>query len=562
MSNQGDEGVMKSLVVVMSRVRGHRSVHCLASMLVVLILSATAGVTGYANAASEEPELPVTGAVRATEFNVDPGRSYTAPSLAVDPEDPRNVVASTFEARSNRCGLIRSRDAGRTWAALDASPSPSFHPFCLMTNAVTQGQLAFGRGHMLYYAFGGWGPQDGVESRSVFLARSSDFGETWATSPVSDPRGRTGEDALVEKPVTGLAVDTVSADQDIVYVGWRREFPGLEIARNPMVAVSSDGGQTFSEPVNAIAGFFDGEEAKARALEAVEEPFESEPVESEKSVNFGGVNSKIAVDEDGTLYVLWVAVTANIEPSPPVAHFLSRSTDRGKTFTVTEVNGFSGNVADNFEAQLAWSPGGGSQGSLHVVYEGTTEPVVSGVNDIFYRRSTDEGETWTEPTILNDDDPERFFVNAIPDVSVAPSGRLDVVWWDTRAAADSSGNDVYYTTSSDDGATWSENLRVSEQSVDRKIGTFAQNFDLFAPPGVVSTDAFTMVGWDDTRNGNAQTQTQDIYTAAVQHQPLPPVTSNSLRFLIAGLVGLVAAGLLFVLGWLFYASGRKKRPAE
>lgn len=52
----------------------------------------------------------------------------------------------------------------------------------------------------------------------MFLARSTDFGETWATAAVSDPRGRTGEDSLVEKPVTSLAVDTVNGQDDIVYV--------------------------------------------------------------------------------------------------------------------------------------------------------------------------------------------------------------------------------------------------------------------------------------------------------------------------------------------------------
>lgn len=163
-----------------------------------------------------------------------------------------------------------------------------------------------------------------------------------------------------------------------------------------MVAVSEDGGRSFAEPVNVIGDYFEAEGVRARALAAVDQPLESDLAESDDPANFGGVNAKVALGDAGTLYVLWIAVAADLEASPPVAHFLSRSTDRGKTFTVTEVNPFDGNVADNFEAQLAWSPAGGPLGSLHIVYEGTGEAPISGVHDIYYRRSTDEGGTWTE----------------------------------------------------------------------------------------------------------------------------------------------------------------------
>lgn len=42
---------------------------------------------------------------------------------------------------------------------------------------------------------------------------------------------------------------------------------------------------------------------------------------------------------------------------------------------------------------------------------------------------------------------------------------------------------MYYVASFDNGRTWSKNLRVTDQSIDRKIGTFAQNFDLSHLPG-------------------------------------------------------------------------------
>jgi hypothetical protein len=40
------------------------------------------------------------------------------------------------------------------------------------------------------------------------------------------------------------------------------------------------------------------------------------------------------------------------------------------------------------------------------------------------------------------------------------------------------------------------------------------------PPGIASSDAVAHVVWDDTRNGNQVTQTQDLYAASAQYEPL------------------------------------------
>ncbi len=190
-------------------------------------ITAVAALAVIATPGSAAEPLRITQPVRATNFDSDPNRTYTSPSLAVDPTNPRTVVASLFEARAKRCGLMRSTDAGATWTRLESTPSPKAYPYCLMTNATTQGRVAFGRDHTLYYLFDGWDVQDGENNRSVFLGRSTDLGDTWKTTVVADARGKTGEQQETNQPVTGLAVDTKSGSKDIVYVGWRRQFPGL-----------------------------------------------------------------------------------------------------------------------------------------------------------------------------------------------------------------------------------------------------------------------------------------------------------------------------------------------
>ena len=102
------------------------------------------------------------------------------------------------------------------------------------------------------------------------------------------------------------------------------------------------------------------------------------------------------------------------------------------------------------------------------------------------------GKTWTQPKVLSDDDPKNFGGQFFPNLSIAPNGRVDVVWWDTRDIQGLRGTDAYYTYSNDDGRTWSRNVRVTDQSVDRKLGIWGNNYDIASQPGVASTNAYAV----------------------------------------------------------------------
>jgi hypothetical protein len=162
-----------------------------------------------------------------------------------------------------------------------------------------------------------------------------------------------------------------------------------------------------------------------------------------------------------------------------------------------------------------------------------------GVRKIFYARSTDGGATFSPPKLLNDDDLAKRYSQFNPNVSVAPGGRVDVVWWDFRDGAGLYASDVYYAYSSDNGATWSPNLRVTEASIDRKVGTWSNNFDYRAPPSLASTDETALVAWDQTSSDEGS---QDVVTATVQLSELP-ADNAALPYVVAALLGLVAGGL-------------------
>ncbi|HEX2064414.1 MAG TPA: sialidase family protein, partial [Acidimicrobiales bacterium] len=464
------------------------------------------------------------------------------------------------DMRARRCGVVRSTDGGQTWDRPDASPSPASFPFCFHTSGgVTQTPLAFGRDGTLYYGLVGWDTQDGGArgNHSVLLARSTNLGESWATTIVRDARGKTDAEVENNRPVASVAVDTKSGDKDIVYVAWRGNWPSAkpDRASRPMVAVSTDGGRSFSEPLDAAADFYESPAVRGEAMKRVPPTPQpgpeaattaspaAESAEVPPPTTFGGGNPQVAVDDKGALYVLWVQATPfSLTPRPEHPMYISRSTDRGRSFTVTEVspasNWYGGPI-------LRWSNKGGPDGSLHVVYEdklGQTQ----GDRDIFYRRSVDGGKTWTDPRILHDDDPKLLIGQFIPNFAVAPNGRLDVAWWDFRDDPGTYLNDVYYTYSTDNGETWSDNIRVTDRSINRRIGPWSNNFDMRQPPGIAPTDAFALLAWDDTRDGEPVGQAQDIYAAAVQFREVGGGVSRTIQYLLAGVAGLLVVGLVLL----------------
>lgn len=524
---------------------------------------------GSATAATDPPRL--TKPVHATSFDLAPVRSYGSPYFTVDPENELNVVAAIGELRRKRCELMRSTDGGTSWTKLEASPAPASYPYCLMGNSHTfQGKALFGRDGALYYALAGWDDQDGGERNgnvSVFVGRSTDLGESWTTVPVADSRGRQGSEVQLNRPITGFAVDARTGSADTVVMAWRRIFPG-ESAPNaravqPTVSVSTDGGRTFTEPIELAVAHWAEEANRKAALDArgtVPAPANppaagSRAANPSDPANFGGGNPSVTIDGDGAIYVAWVTTYSNLSPAPPAAHFLSRSTDKGKTWTTTSLTPFTKNHRNTFGSQIIrWSPEGGPDGSLHLIYEGTLRPEIQNEYDIFYRRSTDGGKTWTEPKLLNDDDPSQMYFSGMPNIVVAPDGRLDAAWFDTRNDVGLATNDVYYTTSRDNGETWTKNTRISDVSINRLIGPFAGNFDLNAPPGLASTSAYTIVGWDDTRLGDAVAETQDVFTATVQYEEVGG-SSGAATLALYAVIGLVIAGTL-LLGFAFWARRR------
>lgn len=149
-----------------------------------------------------------------------------------------------------------------------------------------------------------------------------------------------------------------------------------------------------------------------------------------------------------------------------------------------------------------------------------TDPV-----DIHFVRSTDDGQTWSAPVRVNDDPIGNRAFQWFGTMSVAPSGRIDAVWNDTRASADSTISALYYSYSLDGGFHWSTNVQVTPtwSSVvgwpnQQKIGDYYTS---------VSDNAGVDVAYAATFHGG-----QDVYylripnTATVAVESMPAVATR------------------------------------
>jgi hypothetical protein len=84
--------------------------------------------------------------------------------------------------------------------------------------------------------------------------------------------------------------------------------------------------------------------------------------------------------------------------------------------------------------------------------------------EVHFVRSEDGGETWSEPLRVNDDPEGNGAYQWFASMSVAPNGRIDAVWNDTRnypGVEFSRLCELYYSFSTDAGETWSKNVPVS-----------------------------------------------------------------------------------------------------
>ncbi len=558
--------------------------------LVVVGCLTMAGIVGAAGA--QQAVGPVVTPNIQITTDITPGRIHTEPQMLVHPDDPNILVIPEVEFNTSTCQVHVSLDRGRTWAKSEANALPPGYKACVRPNFGSFFAARFGIDGTLYLAGTAGLNASSSGPNDPFVARSKDLGRTWEYSIIkkseerdfAKPDGTTARD-FERFGYVRLAVHPT--DPRRVYAGFRRQgafLPVGQVSERTVVAVSTDSGATFGPLIDVIESSFPLTDIK------------------------GSDQPGLAVDKDGTIYAFtkerpplatvpgptqtplplppgsantcrpassspnaapWIptpvpatAPTAG-QPGAGSRLLMSKSVDDGKTWKAKVVDGsgvLCGPCLTTPEAAVD-----AETGEVFVVFEQSDSgpPAPRDDRNIWFMKSADGGDTWTERMQLNDDtDPRRKpnYDQMFPGISIAPNGRIDVAWWDFRTDAlyNSAGNgnttrrdqtcfDIFYTSSGDRGTTWTKNSRISDRSMNQNEG-FAMNvaYDLRGPIGVASTDEEAYIAWSDSRNGSVDLPTEDAYFARVVHEDNEAGAPAAVKWSSVALglaLGLVVAGL-------------------
>lgn len=222
----------------------------------------------------------------------------------------------------------------------------------------------------------------------------------------------------------------------------------------------------------------------------------------------------LAVGPDGELYVGGAGEFNDVMVSKTINAQVPGSIIEWTVYAPVDLDGYlSGWTAVNPSGLLgqAWvdvdhsdGPGRGNVYLLaSVVRTSSTDPA-----DVMFSRSTDGGITWDEPVRINDDISITNY-QWFGTMSVAPNGRIDVAWLDTRSDPwGQLGSALFYSYSEDQGVTWSVNVQLSDV-FDPHVGWPQQEkmgdyFDM------VSDEGGAHLAWAGTLNGE-----QDVYYAYI-----------------------------------------------
>jgi hypothetical protein len=222
----------------------------------------------------------------------------------------------------------------------------------------------------------------------------------------------------------------------------------------------------------------------------------------------------LAVGPDGELYVGGAGEFNDIMVSKTTNAQVPGSIIEWTVYAPVDLDGYmSGWTAVNPAGLLgqAWvdvdhsdGPGRGNVYLLaSVVRSSSTDPA-----DVMFSRSTDGGITWDAPVRINDDISTTNY-QWFGTMSVAPNGRIDAVWLDTRSDPwGQLGSALFYSFSEDQGVTWSVNVQLSDV-FDPHVGWPQQEkmgdyFDM------VSDEGGAHLAWAATLNGE-----QDVFYAYI-----------------------------------------------
>ena len=458
--------------------------------------------------------------------------AQNSPTLVRNPVRPGNLAASSrIDTPFFSCALHVSTDGGKSWTQTSVPAPKGEEAKCYAPD------VAFSADGTLYLSFVTLKGRGNVPNAG-WISTSDDGGQT-----LSKPVKVLGPLAFQVR----LAADP--GDTDRLYLTWLQggDVAALQFTEpgNPIRAIrSDDGGASWSRPATVSSS----------ARERVITP---SPV----------------VGPNGDLYVLYVDIGEDTldyaaghggKGGPPYDGtfklVLARSRDQGATWEESVVDERVRPISRFIVffppfPSVAVDGGGRVYAAFHDMRLG--DPDV-------WLWSLGPGESdWEGPTRVNDTEERDRTSQYMPKLSVAPNGRLDVLYYDRRADRRRNVmNEVSMQSSFDAGDSFGPRLRLSSRGFDSRIGFGAKEGlpDLGSRLGLLSDDRWALGVWTDTRAGTPVTQKQDIASARVAFTSSAELSTADARRLRYGGLGVGVAGLA-LLGLWTRARGAPRRPS-
>jgi hypothetical protein len=361
----------------------------------------------------------VRGNFQSIQVNIDGagnnivGDAANEPSMAIDPTDPNNIVIGwrqfdTIASNFRQAGYAYSHDGGATWTFPGVLQPGQFRSDPVL--------VADSLGTFFYYSL------STTTNAEMFI--SFDKGINW-----SGPIPAFGGDK------TWMNADTTGGQgNDHVYTLWNSQFSccggGTDFTR------TTDGGNNY-----------DG------------------PFAMPSKAKWGTVD----VGPGGEVYVVGTRVTGTAFPQPHLIMKSSNAQNAAQNPTWEQTTGINlgGNTITGATpnpgglAGQVWvavdRSGGATDGNVYVL--GSVDPGGADPLDLNFVRSTDDAASFSSPLRINRDGIGNY--QWFGAMSVAPNGRIDVTWYDTRTDGNAQTSEVWYAYSDDAGLSFSEGLPVT-----------------------------------------------------------------------------------------------------
>ncbi len=411
------------------------------------------------------------GAFTSYQVNVDAtganivGDAGNEPSICVDPTNPRRMAVgwrqfSDVTSNFRQAGYAYSGDGGATWTFPGVLEAGVFRSDPVLDADST----------------GGFHYLSLLTNFYDDIWRSFDAGQSWTRQARA-----TGGDKqwfVVDK--------TTSPGHGFLYQYWSDEptgnnYSGRQFSR------STDGGLTWLNPIRIP------DSPRWGTLD----------LDANGNLFLGGVNY-------GTGQI-WCLRSSNAKNSALTPTFDQATPVNlgGQVVSSEPINpeGLVGQVYVGVDRSS-----GATNGNIYML--ASVQPNGFGTgSDVMVARSVDGGQSFSPPRRVNDDPVNHAKWHWFGALALAPNGRLDAVWLDSRNAANNFDSQLFYSYSTDGGDTWSPNEAVSA-AFNPKIGYPNQN-KIGDYLSMVSDNDGADVAYTATFNGE-----QDVYH--IRLAPVPP----------------------------------------